>query len=44
MTVVYTGENFALVKAASETERALLRAGDEVIITSGTLYDGMVVQ
>jgi len=44
VTVVYTGENFALVKAASETERALLRAGDEVIITSGTLYDGMVVQ
>lgn len=42
--VVYQGEGYVLVKAASGTEgTTVLRIGDEVIATSGELYDGKVV-
>lgn len=42
--VVYQGDGYVLVKAADGTEgTAVLRIGDEVIATSGELYDGKVV-
>ena len=42
--VVYQGDGYVLVKAASGTEgTAVLRIGDEVIATSGELHDGKVV-
>ena len=42
--VVYRGAGYVLVKAADNAEgTAVLRIGDEVISTSGELYDGKVV-
>ena len=42
--VVYQGDGYVLVKAASGTEgTTVLRIGDEVIATSGELHDGKVV-
>ena len=42
--VVYQGDGYVLVKAAGNAEgTAVLRIGDEVIATSGELYDGKVV-
>lgn len=43
VTVVYTGEEFTLVRSVSKTDNRVLRAGDEVIITASHLYDGKVV-
>lgn len=43
VTVVYTGEDFALVRAVSNTNNRVLRSGDEIIITANHLYDGKVV-
>lgn len=43
VTVLYRGEDFVLVQADSQQESTRLRAGDQVIITSGELYDGKVI-
>lgn len=43
VTVVYDGDGFALVRAASADAAAILRAGDEVILTAHDLFDGKVV-
>ena len=43
--VVYRGDGYTLVRAAEQaTGGDILRAGDEVIITTSELYDGKVVQ
>ena len=42
--VVYQGEGYALVTAASAAEdSSLLRQGDQVIVTAAELYDGKVI-
>ncbi len=42
--VVYQGDGYALVKAASATEdSSMLRQGDQVIVTATPLYDGKVI-
>lgn len=42
--VVYQGEGFVLVRASdSSSGSTILRAGDEVIVTNGELFDGKVV-
>lgn len=43
--VLYRGENFALVQAdpPADKEPLRLRAGDEVILSAGELYDGKVI-
>ena len=41
--VVYTGEGYVLVRSASDTDKRVLRAGDQIIITANHLYDGKVV-
>lgn len=42
--VVYQGEGYALVTAASTAEdSSLLRQGDQVIVTAAELYDGKVI-
>ena len=42
--VVYSGDGYVLVKETSLTEgSAVLRIGDEVIVTNGEVYDGKVV-
>ena len=42
--VVYAGDGYVLVKETSTTEgSAVLRIGDEVIVTNGDVYDGKVV-
>jgi putative membrane fusion protein len=44
VTVVHTGDNFALVRAAAGASGTnCLRAGDEVIAAAGNLADGKVV-
>ena len=45
MSVLYSNENFALVKAeiSSNQELLRLRPGDEVIVKAYDLYDGKVV-
>lgn len=43
VTVVYNGDGYALVKAASQTEKTCLRTGDEVVISANDLYDGKIV-
>lgn len=43
VTVVYNGDGYALVNAASQTEKDRLRAGDQVIVSANNLYDGKVV-
>ena len=43
--VVYRGDGYTLVRAAKDaTGSDILRAGDEVIVTAGELYDGKVVR
>ena len=43
--VVYRGDGYTLVRAADGvTGSDILRAGDEVIVTAGELYDGKVVR
>lgn len=42
--VLYIGDGFALVKAASDADRTLLRAGDEIILTANDLYDGKTIR
>ena len=43
--VVYRGDGYTLVRASDKaTGGDILRAGDEVIITTSELYDGKVVQ
>ncbi|MBE6971524.1 MAG: hypothetical protein E7446_05310 [Ruminococcaceae bacterium] len=43
--VVYRGDGYTLVRAADgATGSDILRAGDEVIVTAGELYDGKVVR
>lgn len=43
--VVYTGDNFVLVRSAAPADREnlRLRPGDEVIISANGLYDGKVL-
>lgn len=51
VTVAYQGDGYALVEPSASTYTdytdpdgvRILRQGDEVIVTSGALYDGMVV-
>ena len=43
VTVLYEGDSFVLVEPA-DSNRKSLRAGDVVIVASGQLYDGMVIQ
>ena len=45
VSVLYSNENFALVKAeiSSNQELLRLRPGDEVIVKAYDLYDGKVV-
>ena len=43
--VVYRGDGYTLVRASADaTGSDILRAGDEVIVTAGELYDGKVVR
>lgn len=45
VSIVYSGENFALVQAdvTSDQELLRLRPGDEVIVSARDLYDGKIV-
>ncbi|MEG0779149.1 MAG: HlyD family efflux transporter periplasmic adaptor subunit [Oscillospiraceae bacterium] len=43
VNVLYSGEGFCLIEAASEGNDRL-RAGDRVVISSGSLYDGKAVE
>ena len=43
VTVLYNGDGFALVRAASDTEKTRLRSGDEIVLSANELYDGKVV-
>ena len=43
--LVYQGEGYALVKPAEGVrDTQTLRSGDQVIATSGELYDGKVIR
>lgn len=42
--VLYTNENFYLVRPVDESAADRLRAGDEVILNSSGIYDGKVVR
>lgn len=42
--VLYTDDNFYLVRPVDETASDRLRAGDEVILSSSGIYDGKVVR
>ncbi len=45
VTLLYQGENYALVQPAEGvSDTKTLRAGDEVIATSGALFDGKVIR
>ena len=45
VTLVYQGEGYALVAPAEGVrDTQILRAGDQVIATSGELYDGKVIR
>ena len=45
VTLLYQGENYALVQPAEGvSDTRTLRAGDEVIATSGALFDGKVIR
>jgi len=45
VAVVYRGDDFCLVKAAEgATDATLLRNGDEVIVSSGELFEGKVIR
>lgn len=41
--VLYTGEEYAILQPATDTEKLRLRAGDTVIVTARDLYDGKVI-
>lgn len=41
--VLYTGEEYAVVQPATDTEKLKLRQGDTVIVTARDLYDGKVI-
>ena len=43
VNVIYTGEEFCLITAASDADRTRLRTGDQVILSAAELYDGKVV-
>ena len=42
--VLYTDDNFYLVRPANPAAADRLRAGDEVILNTSGLYDGKVVR
>ena len=42
--ILYSGEDFALVRSASEENSLLLRSGEEVIVSARGLYDGKILQ
>jgi len=42
--VLYTDNNFYLVRPVDENASDRLRAGDEVILSSADIYDGKVVR
>ncbi|MCI8809366.1 MAG: hypothetical protein HFF84_04425 [Oscillibacter sp.] len=42
--VLYTGENFVLVRATATDEELILRPGEEIIISAKGLYDRKVLQ
>lgn len=42
--VLYTNDNFYLVRPVDENSSTRLRAGDEVILNSSDIYDGKVVR
>ncbi len=42
--VLYTDDNFYLVRPVDETSSTRLRSGDEVILNSSDIYDGKVVR
>lgn len=42
--VLYTDDNFYLVRPVDETASDRLRAGDEVVLSSSDIYDGKVVR
>ena len=41
--VLYTGENFLLVRSTASSESLRLRPGDEIIVRAEGIYDGKVV-
>jgi putative membrane fusion protein len=41
--VLYTGDGFVLVRADTDVQKRILRAGDAVVISANALYDGKVV-
>lgn len=41
--VLYTGDEYAVVRPAGSTEKVKLRSGDTVIAVARDLYDGKVV-
>ena len=44
VAVIYQGDGYALVEAASAQEdSSMLRQGDQVIVTTAALYDGKVI-
>ena len=43
VTVVYNGDGYALVKAASQSETTRLRSGDQVVVSANNLYDGKII-
>lgn len=44
VTVVYTADNYYLVRPVKQDATARLRAGDEVIVSASGVYDGKVVR
>ena len=42
--ILYTDENFYLVRPVDQTSAGRLRAGDEIILNSSGVYDGKVVR
>ena len=42
--VLYTDDNFYLVRPVDDTASDRLRPGDEVIVSSADIYDGKVVR
>ena len=41
--VLYTGEEYAVVRSSGSSEKTRLRSGDTVIAVARNLYDGKVV-
>ena len=44
VNVVYSGDSFALVTPASDTEKLRLRPGEQLVVSARGLYDGKVLQ